>query len=316
MLEEAAATGGSLSREVVTRLYQQVAPAEQGAFNAALNWLGSEGRSVFLQDANSLIMKPEHLVEILNHLKKRFPYIDRITSYARSHTICRIEQTMLQEIREAGLDRLHIGLESGSDRVLKMVKKGVTQAQHIEAGVKAKEAGFELSEYVMPGLGGQKLSHEHATETAAALNKINPDFIRLRSLAVPSGLPLHDDYLSGKFIKCNDVMIARELLVFLEHLDGITSEIVSDHILNLFEEVTGHLPGDKDKMMAVVQRFLELEPSQQMLYQVGRRLSLFSRLDDMQDQERLAQVQNICDQNNITPENVENVIEEMMNRFI
>jgi len=94
----------------------------------------------------------------LNHLKNLFPWVKRITSYARSHTIARIKDDKLRAIREAGLNRIHIGLESGSDQVLKMTKKGVTKQTHIKAGLKVIKAGMELSEYVMPGLGGKQLS--------------------------------------------------------------------------------------------------------------------------------------------------------------
>jgi hypothetical protein len=168
----------------------------------------------------------------------------------------------------------------------------------------------------MPGLGGRSLSAEHAAETADALNQINPDFIRLRTLAIPPGLPLHDDYLAGNFTKCTDIEMAKELLEFIEQLDGISSQVVSDHILNLFEEVTGTLPDDKETMLAPIRRFLALSPQDQVYYQVGRRLSLFSRLEDMNDSERMGKVKDICDRAGITPDNVEQIIEETMNRFI
>lgn len=315
-LVKAADEKGIIAREEFCRIAEETPPAEQPALQAAVNWLGAGMRSVFLQDANSLIIKPEHLIDILEHLKRRFPNIERVTSYARSQTICRIPQEKLEQIRKAGLNRIHIGLESGSDRVLEMVKKGVTKAEHITAGIKTRAAGFELSEYVMPGLGGRDLSAEHARETADALNRINPDFIRLRTLAVPPGLPLHDEYLAGRFKKCTDVMMAEELLLFLSCLGGINSTVKSDHILNLFEEVEGVLPEDREKMMSPVRRFLAMPPEQQVLYQVGRRLSFFRRLDHMNRPDRLKRVKEVCERMGITPENVESVIEEAMNSFI
>ncbi len=315
-LTAAADDQGMITREAFSQVAEDLPPEQQPALHAAVNWLGNGMRSVFIQDANSLIVKPEHMIDILKHLMDRFPQTERVTSYARSHTICRIPQDKLEQIRRAGLGRIHIGLESGSDRVLAMVKKGVTKAEHIKAGQKVKQAGFELSEYVMPGLGGQDLSAEHARETADALNRIDPDFIRLRTLAVPPGLALHDEYKAGRFKKCTDVQMAEELLMFLEHLKGIHSAVKSDHMLNLFEEVDGVLPDDKEKMMAPVRRFLDMTPEQQMYYQVGRRLSFFRRLDDMNDAGRLARARDLCDRMGITPENVEAVIEEAMNRFI
>lgn len=286
------------------------------AFNAALNWFSGGMRSVFIQDANSLIIKPSDLVEILLHLKKRFPWVERITSYARSHTIARIKDDNLKAIREAGLNRIHIGLESGSDQVLKMAQKGTTKQTHIKAGLKVKRAGMELSEYIMPGLGGKQLSEIHALETADALNRINPDFIRLRTLAIPNSVALYDEYEAGRFERCTDLMMAQEIQLLIESLDGITSVIKSDHILNLFENVEGALPKDKEHMLEIIRTFLAMEPDRQCIYQVGRRLGFFSHLGDMESPKRLARAEETCRRLGITPENVDEAIHELMKRFI
>ncbi len=182
LIRERAGKSGQISRDDIAALSAHSGPGERMALNAALHWAGNGMRSIFLQDANSLIIKPERLLTILGHLKDCFPWVERITSYARSHTIARISDMDLGLMAAAGLNRIHIGMESGSDQVLTMVSKGVDKATHIEAGLKVKKAGMELSEYVMPGLGGRALSREHALETADALNRINPDFIRLRTI--------------------------------------------------------------------------------------------------------------------------------------
>jgi histone acetyltransferase (RNA polymerase elongator complex component) len=109
-------------------------------------------------------------------------------------------------------------MESGADQVLKMVRKGATQRMHILAGRKVKDAGMELSEYYMPGLGGRRYLEVNALETAAAMNAINPNFIRLRTLAIPPGIPLYEDYAARRFDKATDMEMARELLLFLESL--------------------------------------------------------------------------------------------------
>lgn len=293
--------------------YEQSDPM---AFNAALNWFAGGMNSIFIQDANSLIIKPHDLVEILMHLKNRFPWVQRITSYARSHTIARIKDSDLKDIKDAGLNRIHIGLESGSDKVLKMVKKGITKATHVKAGLKVKKAGMELSEYIMPGLGGREYSKIHALETADALNRINPDFIRLRTLAIPNGVELYDDYEAGRFEKCTDLMMAKEILLLIESLNGITSVVKSDHILNLFENVEGTLPRDKERMLEIIRTFLAMEPERQCLYQVGRRLGFFSRINDMESHRRMKKAEKACRQFGITPENVDEVIDELMRRFI
>lgn len=316
MLREAAGGTDRITRAMVQEASGQVDPDEVDAFHAALHWFAGGLSSVFLQDANSLIIKPRDLVEILLHLRYRFPWIERITSYARSHTIARITDPDLAAIREAGLNRIHIGLESGSDRVLSAVRKGTTQAMHIQAGLKVRQAGMELSEYVMPGLGGRALSREHAIETADALNRINPDFIRLRTLAIPNHIPLYTEYREGRFEKCTDIETAGEILTFIRHLEGITSTLKSDHVLNLFQEVEGVLPGDKDRMTAILQGFLDMHPERQTRYLVGRRLGIFRCLDDMASSHRMQKVEGICRKNGITPANVDEMVDEMMKRFI
>jgi hypothetical protein len=272
--------------------------------------------SIFLQDANSLIIKPIDLIRILAHLMECFPWVERITSYGRSHTIARIKDEHLRAMKAAGLNRIHIGLESGSDAVLKRVMKGVSKATQIKAGIKVKKAGIELSEYVMPGLGGQELSEAHAHETADALNQIDPDFIRLRTLAIPNVVPLYEEHQDGRFKKCTDLMMAKEILTFIEDLDGISSTIRSDHILNLFQDVEGKLPDDKPKMLKTLQSFLAMTPDQQALYQVGRRLGIFAGLSDMQNKNRLKKTAQACRELRITPANVDEVVDELMKRFI
>ncbi len=307
--------GRVLYQEAVA-LANSLDDSQRAAFQAAFHWLAEGMRSIFIQDANSLIVKPENMLAILKHLKYRFPWVERITSYARSHTLARIADEQLAAMRRAGLNRIHIGMESGSDKVLTRVKKGVDQMTHIKAGQKVKRAGMELSEYVMPGLGGKDLSRDHAVATAFALNQINPDFIRIRTLAVPNHLPLYDDYAAGRFQKLSDLEMVMELRTFIDALDGITSQIKSDHILNLFEEIDGTFPDDKQAMLAVIDAFLALPSEKQCLFQVGRRLGIINRLEDLDRPRRVAKVADFCQVNGITPHNVEHVIEELMKRFI
>ncbi|MBF0573859.1 MAG: radical SAM protein [Desulfamplus sp.] len=289
---------------------------EQTAFYSALSWFRNGMKSIFLQDSNSLIIKPDDLVEILLYIRQLFPEVERITSYARSHTIARIKDNDLEKIAKAGLNRIHIGMESASDKVLTLMKKGVDKATHIRAGQKVKHAGIELSEYYMPGLGGRELSREHALESADALNQINADFVRLRTLAITPAGDLFNDWSAGIFNKLGDKETAQETLLFLENLEGITTTIKSDHILNLFEEIDGKLPEDKLKMTNVIRKFINMSPKEQMLYQVGRRTGLFSRLDDMNDFGRRSIAERHCLDFNVTPENVDIVIDEIMKRFV
>lgn len=307
---------GKIRQADIRKIAESAGPEEYQAMNAAFQWFSGGMQSIFIQDANSLIINPADLIEILTHLKKCFPWVERVTSYARSHTIARIKDDDLKAIRAAGLNRIHIGLESGSDQVLKMVNKGTTKETHVKAGLKVRKAGMELSEYVMPGLGGRGRSEEHALETADALNRINPDFIRLRTLSIPRRASLFEDYEAGQFEKCTDLMTAKEILLFIENLNGITSVLKSDHILNLFEEIQGVFPEDKAYMTNILNTFLNMTPENQCLYQAGRRLGIFRYLKDMEIPGKMKRAKDTCQQAGITPGNVDEVVDELMKRFI
>jgi radical SAM superfamily enzyme YgiQ (UPF0313 family) len=200
-------------------------------FATVFNWLYSGAETVFLQDANTPIMRTADLVEVIEYLKQTFPSLERVTSYARSKTIFKKTPDELRSLREAGLTRLHIGLETGDDELLKYMDKGVTAAEHIEGGRKAIEAGLELSEYVMPGLGGKTMSERHARETAQVLNKINPHYIRLRPLVPRRRTPLFEIYQSGEFQLLSPHEELREIKLLVEGLE-VESRLCFDHMRN------------------------------------------------------------------------------------
>ncbi len=308
--------GGPVDQKVIHTLYTSFETKDRVAFNAAMDWYASGMESIFLQDANSVIMKPDDLVFVLEHIQKCFPETSRITSYARSHTLARIKENDLERIAQAGLNRVHVGMETGSDKVLKLIRKGVTKETHIRAGLKVKAAGIQLSEYVMPGLGGIDLSIEHAMETASALNSINPDFIRIRTLAVTSGTKLARDGEQGLFEKPSDVMMAQEVRLFLESLHNITSQVKSDHILNLFETINGKLPEDKKRLINIIDSFFDLSEEERVFYQVGRRMGFFRGPEDLEKSSHLDQVKQACNHYGVTSENVDAVINELMKSFV
>ena len=274
---------GKITEGLVEHIFSDHAYNE--CFRSVAVWMYFGAQHVFIQDANSLVMKKDDLVEVIQYLKDTFPTIDRITSYARSQTLAQLWSVEdLKQLRQAGLTRLHLGMETGSDFLLKYMRKGVTKEQHIVAGTRIKEAGIELSEYVVPGLGGRKWSREHALETADALNKINPDFIRFRTLKVLKDMLLYKKLESGEFVLSHDEEILKEIRLLIQHLDSITSYVKSDHVLNLLEEIDGKLPEDKQKMLDVIDRYFALTDEQKLVYRMGRRAGMYRGLDDLSDE--------------------------------
>lgn len=243
-------------------------------------WMCHGLQSLFLQDADALVLRTEQLVEILNHARTAFPTITRITSYARAKTISRKSLDELKALQAAGLNRIHIGMESGSDAVLALVQKGVTQEAQIRAGRHVMAAGMELSEYFMPGLGGRELSTEHAAESASVLAAVNPTFIRMRSTIPVPGTPLYRMMTEGRWAPLTEEEKVREIRACLERLAGITSTVQSDHIMNLLEDVAGTLPSDKQRMLEPIDRFLSMEPSDRESFIVGRRIGRYRLVSD------------------------------------
>ncbi len=266
--------GGKINEYLGTALIQSEPSLNYNqCFIHVFNWLYMGGRTAFLQDANSLIMPTKDLLEVLKYLKQNFPSIDRITSYARAKTLAKKSLEELKEIRQVGLSRLHVGMETGDDELLKYVDKGVTAAEQIEAGRKAKEAGFELSEYVMPDLGGRERSEQHAINTAKVLNEINPDFIRMRPFVTGPGTPLYEEYSKGAFKLSSPHERLREIRTFVENLN-VTSRLCFDHFLNSWYRDKSHsytlfkqdyegykLPEEKSKVLALIEEGLKIDES-------------------------------------------------------
>ena len=308
---------GIVNDQVISAVFRSGNYSEN--YRSVAGWLYYGTGACFLQDADNLIMKTVDLVEVLRFLRKKLPEIKRVTTYTRSRTAVRKSAAALREIREAGLDRVHVGLETGYDPLLKLMKKGVSAAQQGEAGRKMVAAGLELSEYVMPGLGGQEMWREHAVETAKVLNQINPHFIRLRSLRVPRRVPLYEKLTAGSFTMQTDDMIAEEIRVFIETLDGITSTLTSDHIMNLLEEVSGKLPEDKEKMLQVVQEYQALADDERRIYRLGRRGGAYHSIRDLKgDQLTYKKLQNLIEEIRAEKgyEGVESFISEMVDRYV
>ena len=214
---------------------------------SASDLYGDRVGTIFIGDSNSLVAKTEMVVKILDTLLSSFPHIERVTSYARAKTIAKKPLEDLIRIRQAGLTRLHVGLETGDRELLQEIEKGATPEEMVEAGRKAKEAGFEYSLYVLLGIGGEEKWEQHARGTEEVLNQIDPHFIRVRTFIPRPNSPFYGAMVEGRFQPASPETILKETRLLLEGLH-VTSEFLSDHISNLLP-LHGKLPEDREKMI-------------------------------------------------------------------
>ena len=306
---------GHVNRNVLKQIYNSEI-FNNDFFQTVAGWLYFGGENVFLQDANSLILKTDDLLAILDFLREKFPQIKRITSYCRSHTAARKTVDEFEQLKKAGLSRIHIGMESGCDEVLSLIHKGVTASDHIKAGLNIRQAGIELSEYVMPGLGGAKWTHQHALESARVINAINPDFIRLRTLCVVPDTQMDELRKKGEFQPLNDEDILREINLFIENLNVQGTYLASDHILNLLEELEGEFPEDKPLILSAIRRFFALSAEDRLIFRLGRRSGVLRKLDDLADDEAYSRLKSVVDRYNTQGGNLEGDIIKTMNNYI
>ncbi|MCR4400994.1 MAG: radical SAM protein [Syntrophomonadaceae bacterium] len=208
-------------------------------------------RSLFLPDGNTIILKTADLVRILTCARELFPRLERITVYGSARYVNKKSAEELAALREAGLSRVHMGMESGDDEVLARICKGTTAAEIVEAGRKLKQAGIELSEYYLVGIGGPELSRQHALNSARVLNQIVPDFIRLRTFQPVPGSPLYEEYRRGDFRLLTPHQALAEVRLLVENLECPGTTITSDHVSNYWN-VHGVLPRDRQAMLQAI----------------------------------------------------------------
>ena len=228
---------------------------------SAREYYGSDVHSLFLPDGNTILMKTAELVEILQYARDLFPALSRITMYGSAQFLNLKTPAELVALRSAGLDRIHSGMESGDDVTLRKICKGSTAAEIVAAGRKVVDAGMELSEYMLIGAAGAARTREHALESAGVLNRINPRFIRLRTLIPMPGTPLYEEYQRGDFQLLHPHQALKETKLLLEALSVSGTDLYSDHFSN-YAWVNGRLPNDSARMIRKVDELLQLPESE------------------------------------------------------
>ncbi len=226
--------------------------------DAAWALYGDHHTTAFLGDADPLAAPPEDVLAILHHLRATFPRLQRVTCYARAST-CWRRREYLATLREAGLDRVHVGLETGSDALLKFHQKGSSQRLLIDSGHATRGAGLELSYYVLLGLGGADRWEEHVRETLVVLNSVKPEFVRFRRLWIygeeggPS-CPLWADVQAGRFVPQTPEGTVHEFRAIIAGI-SFPTEIEAIHP-NVYVRVGGRLPESRQRMLDKLDGFL------------------------------------------------------------
>jgi radical SAM superfamily enzyme YgiQ (UPF0313 family) len=216
---------------------------------------GRQARHVFFGDSNSLLLPAGMLVEILEYLYQVCPWVERVTSYARAKTVMKKPLEELKALRQAGLTRLHIGLESGSDTVLKLIRKGATAAEMIEGSLKSRKAGFETSLYVLLGIGGMEHTLDHRRGTIEVLNAVDPHFIRVRTLTPIPKSDIARWIAEGSFTQVSPLVTVEEERDIIAGLT-VSSRFLNDHASNIVP-LDGKLPEDKPRMLALLEKGIE-----------------------------------------------------------
>ena len=219
---------------------------------------------VFLCDGDAIIMRTQELLTILEALYRAFPSLQRVTTYAGPRSTLAKTPEELRTLREAGLTRAYLGVETGCDALLKQVKKGVDAAQMLEAGVRLREAGMDLWVMVILGLAGTgEPSRRHMLDTAAMMNEMKPRHLSALTLTLDPGTELYRDYRAGRFhpIPPRESLLEAKLL--LENLTVDPLHFTCNHASN-YLPLKGGLPEDRDRFLSMLDRALageqELRP--------------------------------------------------------
>lgn len=217
---------------------------------------GSYWRRIFLADGDALVLKTSDLLEILKTIKQYYPNIERVSSYATAGDINRKSIEELKALRDAGLEMLYIGFESGDDEILRKINKGLTYKDYLSAMAKCKEVGFKTSITIIAGLGGVELMEQNAKGTAKIISETKPDYVSYLTMRIYKNTPLYLDYVNGKFNMPNAEEILQEMKIFLENVDSEGTIFRSNHASN-YVLLAGTLNEDKKGLIEAIDKTLK-----------------------------------------------------------
>ncbi|MGV8981378.1 radical SAM protein [Clostridium sp.] len=205
-------------------------------------------KKVFLADGDALVLETSKLKSILLKIRELFPECARVGIYATPKDILRKSIEELKELKDLGIGIVYLGVESGSNEILKCINKGVTTGEMIMAGRKVKESGIKLSTTLISGIGGRSKTSEHAIESAKLISAINPDYVGFLTLMLESGTPIYEEVQKSIFHMLTPEQIMYEIREFLENVEVSNCIFRSNHASN-YISLSGTLPQDKNQLL-------------------------------------------------------------------
>ncbi len=212
-------------------------------------------RTVFLADGDALAIPHKRLIFIFGNIKKHLPWVRRISLYANCKDILRTKENELSELKGLGLGRIYMGLESGDDPTLTLIKKGSSSEEMISAAHMVKRAGIFLSVTSLLGIGGAQRSQKHAEATGSVLSKMEPDQIAVLTLMILDNTPLAEQLKSDLFTLPDKLSLLQELRKIIEHINVKKAQFQANHASN-YLALNGRLPRDKSDFLSLVDQAL------------------------------------------------------------
>ncbi|MFX1390769.1 MAG: radical SAM protein [Promethearchaeota archaeon] len=215
------------------------------------------GFPVFLAGGNPTSAPTNFLAEIIKYVRIKLRNVPRISCYAKALDILQKSDEELKILAEAGLNIVYMGLESGSNTILRIMKKGTNATSIIKAGKRILKAGIKLSLYIILGLGSYKYSEEHIKETARVLTEINPTIFRFRTLNILPGTQLWNKWKSSEFKLLSPVDNLKEEKQIIEKLgENVTSQVFNDHVSNYCAIESSNIKEDREMFIKILESYI------------------------------------------------------------
>ena len=209
-------------------------------------------RRVFLADGNAMVLSVRRLTRVLDALAAAFPLLRRVAIYANARDLLDKSHDELAQLRAKGLQLVYLGLESGSDEVLRRIDKGATATQMIDAVQHAKAADMRISVIGILGIGGTELSAEHAQATGRVVSAMDPQYLSMLTLMLVPGTRLHQQWQDGTFELPQPEALLAELRQVISHTEGLSRCVFRTNHASNYVPLAGTLSRDREQLLATL----------------------------------------------------------------